>query len=118
MFGTIVLPLRKRQQGRYMIGSTGKPAMSDQHEHDKLKFDPAEAARLYADIAAKSGELLTHFIAKHANGSAKPIADELGVSKAFFEAWRRMLADPARLAEAQVKMWQDYWSLWQSSMMK
>src|SRR5215207_8730492 len=101
-----------------MTGTTEKPGMSDQHEQDKLKFDPAEAARLYADIAAKSGELLTRFIARHADGSTKPVADELGISKAFFEAWGRLLSDPARLAEAQVKMWQDYWGLWQSSMMK
>ena len=92
--------------------------MSDQREQEKLKFDPAEAARLYGEIATKSAELLTRFMAKHADGSAKPMADELGISKAFFEAWGRMLSDPVRIAETQVKMWQDYWSLWQSSMMK
>ena len=90
--------------------------MGNEGEQDRLKFDPAEVARLYADIAARSGELLTQFAANHAE--LKPLNDELGINKAFFEAWSRMLTDPMRIAETQVKLWQDYWSLWQHSMMK
>ena len=91
--------------------------MSDQKEQDKMKFDPAEVARLYADIANKSGELLTRFIASGSGGPMR-MSDELGISKAFFEAWSRMLGDPMRIAENQVKLWQDYWSLWQHSMLR
>jgi poly[(R)-3-hydroxyalkanoate] polymerase subunit PhaC len=94
-------------------------AMGDQREEDKLKFDPAQVARLYADIATKSGELLNRYIARRPDGSLlAPLSDELGISKAFFEAWARMLTDPLRVAEAQVKLWQDYWSLWQRSMLR
>jgi polyhydroxyalkanoate synthase len=85
---------------------------------DNMKFDPAEMARLYAEIATKSGELLSQSLERNGDGSMRPIADELGISKAFFEAWSRMLSDPVRLAETQMKMWGDYWSLWQSSMMR
>src|SRR5947208_992268 len=93
------------------------PAISP-GEQDKSRFDPAEVARLYSDIARKSGELLTQAMERQSGAPLKPIADELGISKAFFEAWSRMLTDPVRLAENQMKLWQDYWSLWQSSMMK
>src|SRR5688572_21815974 len=92
--------------------------MGDPKEQVELKFDPAEVARLYADIAAKSGELLSKYMERQAEGQVRPLADELGISKAFFEAWSLMLTDPVRLAETGVKVWQDYWSLWQSSMMK
>ena len=92
--------------------------MSDVREQEKLKFDAVEMARLYAGIATRSGELLGQFLERQADGSARPIADELGVSKAFFEAWARMLSDPFRLAETQMKLWQDYWSLWQHSVLK
>ena len=92
--------------------------MGDQRGANDLKFDTAEAARVYADIATKSSELLTKFFERHADGSLRPVADELGISKAFFEAWGRMLTDPVRLAETQVRLWQDYWSLWQRSMLK
>ena len=92
--------------------------MGDQREGEKLKFDPAELARLYADIAARSGELVTRYIAGHTDKAIRPMSDELGISKAFFEAWTRMLTDPFRVADAQVKLWQDYWSLWQRSMLR
>src|ERR1700682_278683 len=93
-------------------------AMGDPHEEDKLSYDPAEVARLYADIASKSGELLGKFLEHKPDGPARSMADELGISKAFFEAWARMLTDPFRLAETQMKLWQDYWSLWQHSVLK
>jgi polyhydroxyalkanoate synthase len=92
--------------------------MGDPAEQEKLKFDPAELARLYADIAAKSGDLVGKLLEHKADGPARSMADELGVSKAFFEAWARMLSDPFRLAETQAKLWQDYWSLWQRSWLK
>ena len=93
--------------------------MGNPHEQDKLAFDAGEVARLYADIARKSGELLTNFAARDPNKAfTSVVSDELGISKAFFEAWARMLADPMRLAETQMKFWQDYWSLWQQSMLK
>ena len=92
--------------------------MGNESEPGKLKFDAAEVARLYADIAKKSGALLTQFAATHNERSVRPIADELGVSKVFFEAWAHMLADPMRLASMQMTLWQDYWSLWQRSMLK
>jgi polyhydroxyalkanoate synthase len=92
--------------------------MGNLGEQDKLTFDPAELARLYADIAAKSGDLVSKLLEHKADGPARSMADELGVSKAFFEAWARMLSDPFRLAETQAKLWQDYWSLWQRSWLK
>ncbi len=93
-----------------------KGNMGDQQEQEQLaKFDPGELARLYGDIAQKSAALLTNVLANGSGGPPRSMADELGISKAFFEAWSRMLADPMRMAEAQMKLWQDYWSLWQSS---
>ncbi|MDB5926013.1 MAG: class poly(R)-hydroxyalkanoic acid synthase [Betaproteobacteria bacterium] len=92
--------------------------MGDPHEEDKLNYDPAEVARLYANIATRSGELLGKFLEHKTDGPARSMADELGISKAFFEAWARMLTDPFRLAETQMKLWQDYWSLWQHSVLK
>jgi polyhydroxyalkanoate synthase len=80
--------------------------------------DPAELAKLYSEIAHKSGQLVSRFIERRANGAPLAFSDELGVARAFFEAWAKMLADPFRLAEAQVKLWQDYLTLWQNSLLK
>ena len=95
-----------------------KGTLSDESQQEKLKLHSAEVARLYADIATKSGVLIGQYLERHAKGTAKPIADELGISKAFFDTWSRMLSDPVRLAETQMKLWQDYWSLWQQSVLK
>ena len=91
--------------------------MGNPNEQDRMKVDGAELARVYANIAEKSGELLQGY-ASRAPSFTSVVSDELGITKAFFEAWSRMLTDPMRLAETQVKLWQDYWSLWQSSMLK
>ncbi|MES2563157.1 MAG: class I poly(R)-hydroxyalkanoic acid synthase [Pseudomonadota bacterium] len=92
--------------------------LGDESTQGELAYDPAESARLYANIALKSSMLIRQFVEHHTSGAAKPVTDELGVSKAFFDAWSRMLADPMRMANAQFELWRDYWSLWQHSVAK
>jgi polyhydroxyalkanoate synthase len=92
--------------------------MSEKPSAERPASDPAELARLYADIAQKSSRLLTQFLERRQGGTPAMLEDELGIARAFFEAWQRMLADPFRLAEAQIKLWQDYVALWQNSMLR
>ena len=80
--------------------------------------DPAELATLYADIAQKSGRLLTQYLERGKNGGLPGLNDELGIAQAFFQAWGQLLADPFKLAEAQMRFWQDSMALWQTSMLK
>lgn len=75
-------------------------------------------SRLYSDIAEKSSALLAKYMARGGSGGLPGLSDELGIAKAFFEAWRHMLADPQRMVEMQMKLWQDYMALWQNSMLK
>jgi len=78
----------------------------------------AELAGLYADVARKSVDLLTQFLDRRATGGTLGMADELGVAQAFFDAWAKLLADPFKLAEVQMRLWQDYMSLMQSSWLR
>ena len=80
--------------------------------------DPPSLAALYVDIAEKSARLVTQFLERGKNGGLPAVADELGITQAFFQAWVQLLSDPAKLAEAQMKFWQDSMLLWQSSMLK
>ena len=80
--------------------------------------DPAEMMRLYAGIAEKSTALLTQYMARGASGGLPAASDELGIAKAFFEAWSRVFTDPVRAAELQMKLWQDCTALWQNAMLK
>ncbi len=80
-------------------------------------LDATAMVQLYADIAAKSSALLTQYMARASEG-LPALNDEMGISKAFFAAWQQMLADPQRIADMQMKLWQDYTALWQQSMLK
>jgi polyhydroxyalkanoate synthase len=81
-------------------------------------LDPAELAKTYAEIAQRSSQLLSAFIARQGAGSVPAFGDELGIAKAFYEMMGKLLADPAKFAEMQFKLWQDYLSLWQHSMLR
>ncbi len=80
--------------------------------------DPAELAQTYAEIARRSSELLTGFIARQVAGGVPAFGDELGIAKAFYEMMGKLLADPSKFAGMQFKLWQDYMSLWQHSMLR
>ncbi len=92
--------------------------MSAQQQSQHHSYDPAELARLYADVARKSAELLGRSLERGTTGGTLGMADELGVAQAFFDAWAKLLADPFKLAEVQMRMWQDYVSLMQSSWLR
>ena len=87
-------------------------------QSEPVALGPEELARLYSDIAEKSGALINQFISRAADKGMPAMNDELGIAKAFFDAWGRMVADPVRLAELQMKLWQDYTALWQNSMLR
>ncbi len=81
-------------------------------------FDPVALAESLASAAEKSAKLIGEFAARNAGKQAAVASDELGLGKAFMELAAKMLANPARIAEAQMNLWWDYMSLWQSSMLR
>jgi len=92
--------------------------MAETKKNAAAASDPAEIAKLYADIAQKSGEVLVQYLEHGPNGSGLAGKDELGIGRAFFEAWSKVLADPLKLAEVQTKLWGDYLNLWQSATLR
>ncbi|HTE13468.1 MAG TPA: class I poly(R)-hydroxyalkanoic acid synthase [Burkholderiales bacterium] len=84
-------------------------------ESQQTPVDPAEMMRLYADIARKSGELLTRAMQKAGTDPKKAFDDELGIARAFFDAWVKMAGDPVQLMQTQMTAWQDYATLWQNT---
>jgi polyhydroxyalkanoate synthase len=49
------------------------------------------------------------------NGNALGMGDPLNIGQAFFEMTARLMADPGKLVQAQLSLWQDYMSLWQAT---
>ncbi len=80
--------------------------------------NPAEMAKSYAEVAQRASRLLTHFIEKKAKEGVAPPSDELGIARAFMDLSARLMANPYKLAQAQMGMMWDYFSLWQGSMLR
>jgi polyhydroxyalkanoate synthase subunit PhaC len=72
--------------------------------------DPVEMSRQMASIAERSQKLIADFMQRQ---DASGFKDSLRIGTAFMEMTARLMADPAKLAQAQMSLWQDYLSLWQ-----
>src|SRR5689334_707709 len=75
--------------------------------------DPALVGRSMADIAERSQRLVAEWL------KCQPMedhaADPLNIGRAFMEMTTRLMANPARLMQAQLGFWQDYVTLWQNT---
>ncbi len=76
--------------------------------------DTAELSRSMAEIAELSQKLVADFVARQAQQGLDP-PDPLNIGHAFMDMTKRLMADPARLMEANLNLWQDYAQLWQSA---
>lgn len=88
--------------------------MAEKQGPDVKLPDPVEMSRAMTRIAEQSQRLVTEFLRRHASDLAKGAnPDPLHVGHAFLEMTTRLMADPARLVQAQMSLWQDYMTLWQ-----
>ncbi|MAL80026.1 MAG: class I poly(R)-hydroxyalkanoic acid synthase [Sneathiella sp.] len=72
-----------------------------------------EFAENFAKIAARSQELVTEFLASQQPTHIDP--DPATVARTFMELMNKMMADPARIIEAQAALWKNYMDLWQNA---
>jgi polyhydroxyalkanoate synthase len=88
--------------------------LTDSIENDVKHLDPLELSRSMAQIAERSQRLVTEFLQRQTppDGSIG-MGDPLNIGAAFFEMTARMMADPSRLVQAQLSLWNDYMTLWQ-----
>jgi polyhydroxyalkanoate synthase len=93
--------------------------MTEKSENQTPIPDPLELAETMKDVAEKSQNILQAFLAEHSsvNSAASSLghADPLNVGNAFLEMSRAMMANPEKLAEAQIDFWRQYSELWQKS---
>jgi polyhydroxyalkanoate synthase len=129
------LPLRKRGKGKMpaakgrqkdaVLGEPGivsappsrpiapSPAADAGREDPEPLLDPAELSKQIAEIAGKSQQLVAEFLTRQGREEGVGMADSLGIGTAFLEMTARMMADPSRLVQAQLSLWNDYLTLWQ-----
>jgi polyhydroxyalkanoate synthase subunit PhaC len=104
------------RDGPSRSGPPSVPAKDESMNADNRpepKFpDPVEWSQSMAEIARRSQHLVVEFLERQSHDGAPPI-DPLNVAGAFIEMTQRMMADPAKLIDAQFTLWRDYLTLWQ-----
>ena len=80
--------------------------------------DPAELARTLTELAEKSRNVAQQFLAKQATSDGFQIPDPGVVGDAFVKLSQAMLADPGRLMQAQMQLWQQMGELWQRQLLR
>jgi len=91
--------------------------MADQPETGVKLPDPVEAVRSLASVAERSQKLIADFLQRQAAGGQTDM-DPLKVGQAFLDMTSKMMADPSKVFEAQMALWQDYMRLWQTTAQK
>ncbi len=66
----------------------------------------------FKDIAERSQKLLAEFAQRYSADGPQP-ADPLHLTRTFMDFTAKMLADPNKLLQAQMELWNQYLHLWQ-----
>ena len=91
--------------------------MSQDETEDKTTFrlpDPALVSRTMADVAERGQRIVSDFL-KRQGRRWRADPDPLNIGHAFLEMTTRLMANPARLVQAQIGFWHDYLTLWQNT---
>ncbi|HET6522129.1 MAG TPA: class I poly(R)-hydroxyalkanoic acid synthase, partial [Geminicoccaceae bacterium] len=89
---------------------------SEHAEGTTRQRDPQELARRFLALTERSQRLAQGVMARQArqaSGAEFSLIDYQGVNRAFMEASLRLMADPWKLARAQMALWHDGMTLWQ-----
>ncbi len=93
--------------------------MTEQQPPDIKLPDPVEISKSMASIAERSQKLVAEFLDRQQQQGNNPAnMDPMNIGSAFMEMTHRMMADPAKLVQAQMTLWQDYMRLWQTTAQK
>jgi len=77
--------------------------------------DPAAFARNMVTVGIQSQRLIADFLKRQAGKAGTEPFDPLNLTGAFMELLRGMVADPAKIMEAQFDLWRNYMTLWETT---
>nr|WP_302474119.1 class I poly(R)-hydroxyalkanoic acid synthase [Roseococcus sp. MDT2-1-1] len=66
-----------------------------------------------AEVAERGQRIVADFLKRQSEETPSP--DPFNIGSAFMEMTTRLMANPARLMQAQIGFWQDYLTLWNST---
>jgi len=76
-----------------------------------------EIVNTYTEVARRASHLISEHIQRQLQKGIQPLSDELGIAQAFMDMMTHLLANPYKLAQAQMNLVRDYFNLWQQSML-
>src|SRR5262249_40753083 len=94
-----------------------KGSMTDQPDAGPHIPDPLEFSKAMANLAERSQRIVAEFLT-HKAGDGLGMADPLNIASAFLEMTTRLMADPAKLLQSQISLWQAHMDLWQSAALR
>jgi polyhydroxyalkanoate synthase len=88
--------------------------MSPTSDDDASRDDFQVLQQNLAKVAERSQKLVQDFLARQAEAAGGTSAiDPLNIGGAFLDMTAKMLANPHKVVEAHMSLWQDYFRLWQ-----
>jgi polyhydroxyalkanoate synthase subunit PhaC len=89
--------------------------MDNKVEEGLPSVDPEKLSKAMQEFAERGQRIAEAFMKHQETGDGYQVPDPVVVSKAFMELSQQLMSDPAKLAETQVKLWNDYAELWQAT---
>jgi polyhydroxyalkanoate synthase len=80
--------------------------------------DPEKLQQSLSQIAERSAAVAQKFLESQPQLELMQNLEDLGINQAFMELGQKLLADPAKLAEMQMRAWDDYLKLWTATFAK
>jgi len=80
--------------------------------------DPQEMTKIFAEVAERAAKVLTEYTTQQLKKGLIPPSDELGIAQTYLQMMAKLLANPYKLAQAQMNLMLDYFNLWQHAMLK
>ena len=94
-----------------MSKSANSSPLKDAEKQSVKVPDPVEVSQALTHLAERAQTLVADFLERQANVKDGAQIDRLNIGGAFFEMTARIMADPTKLIQAQLKLWQDYVAL-------
>lgn len=94
--------------------------MSERDASELNMPDPAKVGETVTRIAEQSRRLVEDFVERQKQDGAGQyhVMDPADMARSFQALMQKMMEDPARVVETQLKLWQDYTNLWQSNLQR
>jgi polyhydroxyalkanoate synthase len=89
--------------------------MTNRRDPDGAAADADRMAEAFNRFAERGQRIVDAFVERQAEDGGFQLPDPFVVGSAFLDLGARMIADPAKLAEAQAELWRGYAQLWEAT---